>query len=76
DDTEMVNSGETITATKDGLGQKLSFDVETENKRWDNQTDNSEETSSKAGNYLYYLGIPIVFAGIITFILTKRKKLR
>ncbi len=43
-DIEMVGAGETVTATKDGLGAKSTFDVGVDNKIWE---DAENETYDK-----------------------------
>jgi len=83
---EMIVSGESITATSDGLQEKIFFEIENENKQWDliqekldadksentinNKTKNNTVQSSR--NYMYW--ILLLFIVIIGFFVIKKIK--
>ena len=72
--TEMVNAGETMTADKNGLGQKTTFDVNAENADWKSLESNFGKTSADSKKYLYYLGVPILLVVVaIAFVIKRRK---
>ena len=72
--TEMVNTGETLIADRNGLGQKTTFDVAAENAVWNDLADNSGKTSNSSKT-LYYVGVIAVLAAVaVSLWMIKRKK--
>ena len=72
--TEMVNTGETLIADRNGLGQKTTFDVAAENAVWNDLVDNSGKTSNSSKT-LYYVGVIAVLAAVaVSLWMIKRKK--
>jgi len=75
--TEMVNAGETMTADKNGLGQKTTFDPVEEEKKWQELSDNFKEknTAIFGSNKNIYIVVGIVFAAaIVGFLILKVRK--
>lgn len=74
-DTESVSTGEMMTADKNGLGAKTTFDVAKEQA--DRQTAQQKiETKTPAKNYLpYYIGGGVLLALVsLTLFFLRRKK--
>ncbi|MDP2684532.1 MAG: FecR domain-containing protein [bacterium] len=75
--TEMIATGETITADENGLGQKTTFDVSAESKTWNNLTgSSSDKTTAGTKNYPYYLAglVSLVIVGLGIFVIKKKKE--
>lgn len=72
-----VNAGKMIAATNTGVGELQAFDVNAENEKWKDFTDEKGKTGADQKNYLYLLGIPIILvATIIAVALALKKKKR
>ncbi len=78
--TETVNTGESMTADKKGLGQKTTFDVAAENDSWKSlqaETSNTTNTMTKIGSSIttyYIIGFVILIIIGLSSILRKNKR--
>lgn len=64
---EMIGAGEAITATKEGLKEKITFDVEKEIEDWEEMKDGNFENVQKEDEEDDLFGI---FLGILLMALT------
>ncbi len=75
-----VGKGESVTATPQGLSEKIKFDPAEEEKNWQSLSDNfKKENTTAAGNknLIYILGgIGILAAIIIGFFMLKARKIK
>lgn len=83
---EMISSGESITATSDGLQEKTSFEIENENKQWDliqekldadkseNKINNKTKNNTVKNGHNYIYWILLLFIVIIGFFIIKKRK--
>ena len=71
--SETINTGETITADANGLGQKTTFDVVSENASWDALEKETRESSPQLNNFAY-AGLAVLAVVIIGAVLKFRKK--
>jgi hypothetical protein len=79
--TEIVYAGETITATKNGLGQKQTFDMAAENKKWEtqNQSNDSNDnkvTDKKIKDYVIVGAIILILSAILLLVVKNKKSKR
>ena len=65
-----------IAATNTGIGEVQAFDVNAENEKWKDFTDEIGKTGTNQKNYLYLLGIPAILAAVIgsAILVIKRKR--
>ena len=73
--TVEISEGKMIAATDTGIGEVQAFDVNAENEKWQDFTDEIGKTGTNQKNYLYILVIPIILlATIIAVVLALKKK--
>ena len=86
---EMVGAGEGMTATKKGLQKKFTFDVEKENKIWENAQNNTfdkdyfpkntsddsvvEKSKKNIGIYITSFSLIFILVGAVVFVFKRRK---
>ncbi len=73
DKTETVNAGETITADKNGLGKKTTFDTAAEQATWDAIEREAKKSTPKLNNIIY-AGLAVLVVVIIGIVLKLRMK--
>ena len=85
-EVEMVEAGESITATNEGLKEKISFNIEKEDEEWKNieKLSNPNKTQNKTkqitleknttnNKSFLYLGLLLIVVFSVFFIFKKRK---
>ena len=74
--TVEISEGKMIAATDTGIGEVQAFDVNAENEKWQDFTDEIGKTGTNQKNYLYLLGIPAILAAVIgsAILVIKRKR--
>ncbi len=71
--SEMVTSGEMITATKEGLDEKREFDIAKENKNWEPTNLLTNKDKPKNGSNIVVLVVVLVLLGS-GYLLFKKSK--
>ncbi len=73
---ETVSAGEIISADKNGLAPKTTFDISAENSYWDTMQPSTVTPASQPDNILIYAGIAILVIAVsgTAFMIGKKKK--
>lgn len=73
-ETVLVDAGEMISATKEGLSAKEGFDVEAEKKKWGDIDSSAKEKLPSYPSYIWYIAALILAVALIVILLKKNKR--